>query len=87
MTEKKAEKDPALKMAKAIGNVSEACRRGGMDRTSFYEWKRRFQTHGISGLLAAAHSKTSTQRHATRTRSKSSGSESGASNLGLRKVV
>jgi len=38
-------------MAKAIGNVSEACHRGGMDRTSFNEWKRRFQTHGISGLL------------------------------------
>jgi transposase InsO family protein len=38
-------------MAKAIGNVSEACRRSGMDRTSFYEWKRRFQTHGIAGLL------------------------------------
>ena len=61
MTEKATEKDPALKvakhrlsvleMAKAIGNVSEACRRSGMDRTSFYEWKRRFQTHGIAGLL------------------------------------
>ncbi|NLE05190.1 MAG: helix-turn-helix domain-containing protein, partial [Crenarchaeota archaeon] len=55
MTEKKTEKDPVLiiakhrlsvlEMAKAIGNVSETCRRGGMDRTSFYEWKRRFQTH------------------------------------------
>jgi len=21
-----------------------------MDRTSFYEWKRRFQTHGLEGL-------------------------------------
>ena len=60
MTEKATEKDPALKvakhrlsvleMAKAIGNVSEACRRSGMDRTSFYEWKRRFQTQGIAGL-------------------------------------
>lgn len=60
MTEKCTEKDPALKlarqrfsvleMAEALGNVSEACRRGGMDRTSFYEWKRRFQTHGLAGL-------------------------------------
>lgn len=39
-----------LQLAEALGNVSEACRRSGMDRTSFYEWKRRFQTHGIEGL-------------------------------------
>jgi len=39
-----------LEMAEALGNISEACRRGGMDRTSFYEWKRRFQTHGLEGL-------------------------------------
>jgi transposase InsO family protein len=37
-------------MAETLGNISEACRRGGMDRTSFYEWKRRFQTHGLEGL-------------------------------------
>jgi transposase InsO family protein len=53
-------KDPALKLAhqrlsvlqlaEALGNISEACRRGGLDRTSFYEWRRRFQTHGIEGL-------------------------------------
>lgn len=53
-------KDPALKLAhkrlsvlqlaETLGNVSEACRRGGLDRTSFYEYKRRFQTHGIEGL-------------------------------------
>jgi hypothetical protein len=53
-------KDPALKLAhkrllvlqlaEALGNVSEACRRGDMDRSSFYEYKRRFQTHGIEGL-------------------------------------
>jgi len=53
-------KDPALKLARqrltvlqlaeSLGNVSEACRRGGLDRTSFYEYKRRFQTHGIEGL-------------------------------------
>ena len=39
-----------LEMAETLGNISEACRRRGMDRTSFYEWKRRFQTHGLEGL-------------------------------------
>jgi len=39
-----------LQLAEQLGNVSEACRRGGLDRTSFYEWKRRFQTHGLDGL-------------------------------------
>jgi transposase InsO family protein len=39
-----------LEMAETLGNISEACRRGSMDRTSFYEWKRRFQTHGLEGL-------------------------------------
>lgn len=39
-----------LQLAESLGSVSEACRRGGMDRTSFYEYKRRFQTHGLEGL-------------------------------------
>jgi len=39
-----------IKLAEALGNVSEACRRRGIDRTSFYEYKRRFQTHGLEGL-------------------------------------
>jgi len=39
-----------LELAKELGNVAEACRRRGLDRTSFYEWKRRFQTHGFEGL-------------------------------------
>lgn len=39
-----------LQLAEALGNVSEACRHSKMDRTSFYEWKRRFQTHGLEGL-------------------------------------
>ena len=30
--------------------MSEACRRGGIDRTSFYDWKRRFQLEGLEGL-------------------------------------
>ena len=39
-----------LELAQQLGSVAEACRRAGMDRTSFYEWKRRFQTHGLEGL-------------------------------------
>jgi hypothetical protein len=52
-------KDPALKLAHkrltvlqlaaSLGNVSEACRRGGLDRTSFHEYKRRFQTMASRG--------------------------------------
>ncbi len=30
--------------------MSKACRQAGMDRTSFYEWKRRFQLGGPNGL-------------------------------------
>ncbi len=46
-----------LELADALGNVSEACRRRGMTRTQFYEYKRRFQTHGLAGLkdLPPAH--------------------------------
>lgn len=53
-------KDPAEKLAhrrlsvlelsQELGSVSKACKQAGMDRTSFYEWKRRFQTHGLAGL-------------------------------------
>src|SRR3712207_2771883 len=39
-----------LELAERLGNVTEACRRGGIDRTSFYDWKGRFQTHGLDGL-------------------------------------
>jgi transposase InsO family protein len=39
-----------LELAERLGNVSEACRRGGLDRTSFYDWKRRFQLQGLDGL-------------------------------------
>ena len=39
-----------LELAQALGSVSEACRRRGVSRTRFYEYKRRFQTHGIEGL-------------------------------------
>ena len=39
-----------LELAEQLGNAAEACRRRGMDRTSFYEWKRRFQLEGLAGL-------------------------------------
>ena len=39
-----------LQLAEVLGNVSEACRRRGMHRSQFYEFKRRFQTHGLEGL-------------------------------------
>lgn len=39
-----------IKLAEVLGNVSEACRRRDVDRTTFYEYKRRFQTHGLEGL-------------------------------------
>lgn len=39
-----------LQLAEELGNAAEACRRRGMDRTSFYEWKRRFKTQGFAGL-------------------------------------
>ena len=38
------------KLAEALGSVAEACRRGGIDRTSFFDWKRRFQLGGLHGL-------------------------------------
>lgn len=39
-----------LQLAQTLGNISHACRRSGMDRTSFYEWKKRFETLGMDGL-------------------------------------
>jgi transposase InsO family protein len=39
-----------LELAEALGNASEACRQRGMSRSQFYEFKRRFQTHGLEGL-------------------------------------
>jgi transposase-like protein len=39
-----------LEPAQTLGNVSEACRQRGVSRTQFYEYKRRFQTHGLEGL-------------------------------------
>lgn len=39
-----------LQLADRLGNASEACRRAGVDRTSFYQWKRRFARDGVEGL-------------------------------------
>lgn len=41
----------ALQLAEKLGNVREACRRRGISRSQFYEYKRRFQTHGLEGLV------------------------------------
>ena len=39
-----------LELARELRNVAEACRQRDMDRSSFYAWKRRFQTQGLEGL-------------------------------------
>lgn len=39
-----------LELAQVLGNVSEACRQRGISRTSFYEYKKRFEEQGLEGL-------------------------------------
>lgn len=39
-----------LELAQTLGSVSEACKRKGMTRTMFYEYKKRFIEQGIEGL-------------------------------------
>lgn len=39
-----------LQLADRLGNASEACRRAGVDRTSFYQWKKCFARDGVDGL-------------------------------------
>lgn len=39
-----------LELAQTLGSVSEACKRKGMTRTMFYEYKKRFAEQGIEGL-------------------------------------
>jgi hypothetical protein len=41
-----------LELAEALGNVSAAYRQRGVSRTQFYDYKQRFQTHGMEGLRA-----------------------------------
>lgn len=40
-----------LELAQALGNVAAACKQRGMSRTQYYQYKRRYQTHGIEGLV------------------------------------
>lgn len=40
-----------LQVAERIRNVSEACRRHGVSRSQFYEYKRAFQERGLEGLM------------------------------------
>lgn len=39
-----------LELAQTLGNITKACRQRDISRTQFYEYKRRFQTHGLEGL-------------------------------------
>lgn len=39
-----------LELAEQLGNITLACKQRGMPRNWFYEYKRRFQTHGLEGL-------------------------------------
>ena len=39
-----------LELAQALGGVSEPCRRRGISRQSSYEYKYRFEKHGVEGL-------------------------------------
>ena len=41
----------AIELARDLGNVTEACRRTGVDRTSFYKWRNRFEKLGVDGLV------------------------------------
>src|SRR3990172_9079975 len=40
-----------LQLAERLRSVSEACRRRGVSRSQFYEYKRAFQEEGFSGLM------------------------------------
>jgi len=40
-----------LQLAKRLRDVSEACRRRGISRNQFYEYKRAFQEKGLDGLM------------------------------------
>lgn len=39
-----------LEFAQVLGNVSEACRKMGISRSQFYEYKKRFEELGMEGL-------------------------------------
>ncbi|MBN1278153.1 MAG: transposase [Chlorobiaceae bacterium] len=39
-----------LQLAESLGNVSAACRKSGISRSQYYEYKKRFEAQGIEGL-------------------------------------
>lgn len=49
-TQTAKERLAVLELAQTVGNVAEACRRANIDRTSFYQWRRRYKQEGIGGL-------------------------------------
>ncbi len=60
-----------LELAESLGNVTEACKRMGMDRTSFYAYKKRFREMGFAGLKDFStaplnHPQTTPQEHLDR---------------------
>jgi hypothetical protein len=48
--ESSPQKLPVLKLAQALGSMSEACRRLGLSRQSLYEYKLRFAEARLVGL-------------------------------------
>lgn len=52
-----------LALAARLGNVAQACRDEGVDRSAFYEWQRRYRAAGLAGLAdLPSKPKTSPQR-------------------------
>ena len=39
-----------LELSERLGNVSEACRRSGIPRSAYYEYRKRFREAGLAGL-------------------------------------
>lgn len=60
-----------LELAQTLGNVAETCRRRGISRQTFYEYKRRFAEHGLEGLkdlppIPKSHPLTTPDEHVER---------------------
>ncbi len=41
-----------LELAEKLGNVSEACRQVGVTRSQFYEYRQRYRSRGLEGLMS-----------------------------------
>ncbi len=50
LEKKVAERLQIFQTAKKLGNVAEACRLGGITRTQFYAYKKRYKDFGLEGL-------------------------------------